>query len=69
MSTSFEALIASQNVPVRDDDDDEDDGIGEDFVDEVIVKMLKGAPNKQTILIGFAMQDIDRVFPNSQKAG
>ena len=44
-SASCEAFIGSQNMLVLDDGDDDDDGIGEGIADEVVFKMLKGAPN------------------------
>ena len=41
--------MESQNIAVLDDDNDDSDGPGEDIADEVVVKMLKVAPNKLTI--------------------
>ena len=58
VSALCEALLESQNMPVLDDDDNKDDGIGEDIADEVVVNMLKGAPNKLTIdMISLDMLD------------
>ena len=45
---SCQAFIESQSMPILNDDDHDDAGIGKDIADEV-VKMLKGAPNKLTI--------------------
>ena len=46
VSASCEAVTESHNMAVLDDDDDDNDGIAEDIVDDFVVKMLKGAPNK-----------------------